>query len=747
MQTLKGYVEQIIYSSDNGYTVFMLATADDEVKCAGNVGTVSPGETIEADGEMSVHPKYYDQFTVQAIRSAVPDTEAEVERYLGSGAIKGIGEALAKRIVKHFGSETFKVIDEEPERLSEVRGISVRMAQEIGTRVFEKRDTRKAITFLQQYGISNELGIRIFKRYGQEIYNILRVNPYQLADDISGIGFRTADEIAARAGMKKNNGYRIGSGILYTLSSAVSDGNCYLPKDMLVSSASAMLECSAEESEERLLSLAVDHKVVIKQYGSVCRVYSPMIYSAELGCARMLHDLDIHTADDDDETKANTEKKLSSIEKELGIPIDELQKKALRESVRNGVLILTGGPGTGKTTTVRILISYYVSEGLDVMLAAPTGRAAKRMTEATGYEAKTIHRLLEVSGDQSGDDNITKFGKNENTPLEADVIIIDETSMVDIFLMQSLLRAVMPGTRLILVGDADQLPSVGPGQVLKDLISSKRFPLVTLKNIFRQAGDSDIVNNAHRINRGEEIPLDNKNGNDFYFMERNDIGVIYKHIVEMASRSIPKYYSIEPYDVQILTPMRKGSLGVEALNGILQTYLNPKDGIKNEFAGSVLFREGDKVMQTRNDYQLEWEIKGEYDTVVDRGTGIFNGDMGIIKKIDTYESEITVEYDDHRRVTYSYAKLDELELSYAITIHKSQGSEYPVVILPLLSGPQVLMTRNLLYTAITRAKKCVMIIGSRETVNEMIRNVSPNVRYTGLRDDICDIYAMEENLK
>ena len=745
MQTLKGYVGQIIYTAESGYTVFTLITADDEVKCAGNVGTVSPGETIEVDGETTVHPKYYDQFSVNAIRSSVPDTEIEIERYLGSGAIKGIGEALAKRIVKQFGSETFKVIDEEPERLSEVRGISMRMAQEIGTRVFEKRDTRKAMTFLQQYGISNEMGIRIFKRYGQDIYNILRDNPYQLADDISGIGFRTADEIAVRAGMKKNNPFRIASGILYVLSEAGSEGNCYLPKELLISDSSVLLGASADDAEEGLRSLAIDHKVIIKQHEAECRVYSPLYYSAELGCARMLHDLDIHTADSDTANE-RVDARLSSIEKEFGIPIDDLQKKALRESIRNGVLILTGGPGTGKTTTVRILISYYVSEGLDVMLAAPIGRAAKRMTEATGYEAKTIHRLLEVAGDSTGEDSTIRFGRNENTPLEADVIIIDETSMVDIFLMQSLLRAIMPGTRLVLVGDADQLPSVGPGQVLKDIISSGRMPLVTLENIFRQTGDSDIVNNAHRINHGEAIKLDNKS-DDFFFMERNDVNVIYKHIVYMASKSIPKYYSIDPYDVQILTPMRKGSLGVETLNGILQNYLNPPDGIKKEFDGNVMFREGDKVMQNRNDYQIEWEIKGEYDTVVDRGTGVFNGDIGIIRKIDTYESEITVEFDEHKCSKYPYAKLDEIELAYAITIHKSQGSEYPVVILPLLSGPQVLMTRNLLYTAITRAKKCVMILGSRETVNGMIDNVSSNARYTGLCDDIKEIYALDDSIK
>ncbi len=747
MQRLKGYVEQIIYfNNKNGYTVLTLVCGDEEIKCTGIMNGISQGETVEVEGEKTVHKEYGDQFSVRAWHPVAPDTETEMARYLGSGAIKGVGEALAARIIEKFGPDTFRVIDEEPERLAEVRGISSRMAQSIGAQIFEKKDTRSAMLFLQKYGISNEMSVRIYKKYGQEIYTIIRENPYRLADDISGIGFRTADEIAMKIGIRRDDSFRIRSGFIYVLNEAGAEGNCYLPKEILFRKMEQLVGQAGSQMEDELENLAMEQKVMIKKRGSECRVYGPLYYYAELNCARMLKELDIHVADDNAETNAHIDGTIELLERQLTVRLDTLQRKAVKDSVRNGVFILTGGPGTGKTTTIRMLINYFVHEGLDIMLAAPTGRAAKRMTEATGYEAKTIHRLLEVSGDASDADSVLRFNRNENMPLEADVIIIDEVSMVDIFLMQSLLRAIMPGTRLILVGDMDQLPSVGPGEVLRDIIESGRFPYVYLETIFRQAGNSDIINNAHRINRGEPVALDNRSS-DFFFMERDSTGVIYKHIVMMMTENIPRYYGISPYEVQVLTPMRKGDLGVEVLNGILQKYLNPPGPDKKECDGSVTFREGDKVMQTRNNYQLEWEIKGRYNTVIDRGTGVFNGDTGVIREINTAVSEVTVEYDDSKMVGYPFADLDELELAYAMTIHKSQGSEYPVVILPLLSGPQVLMNRNLLYTAVTRAKRCVVIIGSRDTVNNMIKNVSPTTRYSGLRDAVDDIYAADEDLK
>ena len=734
METVNGYVEHIIFqNSDNGYTVMNLMADGDEVICVGTCRGLTQGENISAQGEYVEHPSYGVQFKVSSYRIVVPEDKAGMERYLGSGAIKGVGPALAARIVRQFGDDTFRIIEEEPERLTEIRGISERKAREIAVQMEEKRDLRDAVVYLQNYGISNTLAVKIYETYGTDLYTIMKENPYRLAEDIHGIGFKMADELASRIGVRADSEYRIRSGILYTLMQAVGEGNCYLPMDRMVGKAAELLGVSGENVRLQAENLMMDKKVVMKEDQAFLSSY----YYAELNCARMLYDLNIPLAPEEAMPGTEVLKRLAEGGK---IELDELQIGAVKESIRSGVLILSGGPGTGKTTTINMMIKYFETEGMDIFLAAPTGRAAKRMTEATGFEAKTIHRMLELNSALS-EDNSRKasFGRNRENPLEADVIIIDEMSMVDIQLFQSLLDAIVPGTRLVLVGDVNQLPSVGPGQVLRDLIFSKCFPTVELKKIFRQAEESDIVVNAHRINRGEQIALDNKS-KDFFLLERNDTNVIYKHMIQLIREKLPRYVNASPYDIQVLTPMRKGSLGCETLNGILQRYLNPADGQKKEhISGDTIYREGDKVMQVKNNYQLEWEIVSRYGIPVDKGVGVFNGDMGRILEISEASSSLVVEYDEQRRVTYPFSLLEELELSYAITIHKSQGSEYPAVLLPLLAGPRMLFNRNLLYTAITRAKSCVTILGSSNVVRGMIDNVSENRRYTALAARIREI--------
>lgn len=745
MDTVKGFIEHIIFrNAENGYTVLNLVDGEEEITCVGIFQTADQGETIEAQGEYITHAVYGEQFKIERYKIVPPDDAAGIERYLGSGAVKGVGAALAARIVKKFGADTYRIIEEEPERLAEIKGISDRKAREIAAALYEKRDAREAMSFLQKYGISNTLAFRIYEAYGARVYGILKENPYQLAEDVHGIGFKIADEIAAKIGIHTDSDFRIRSGLLYTLMLAAAEGHCYLPQSILLKKAGELLGLEPALMEPQLGNLAMDKKLVMKMPApgeEECRVYASTYYYAELNCARMLHDLNVR-AEEEQFLPAQEQgivEKIDRLARELEIELDALQKKSVLESVRNGIFILSGGPGTGKTTTINVIIRYFLEEGMDIYLAAPTGRAAKRMTEATGYESRTIHRMLELSGEVSGESRAARFERNEGNPLEADVIIVDEMSMVDIFLFQALLKAVMVGTRLIMVGDVNQLPSVGPGQVLQDIMNSGRFPMVVLEKIFRQAGESDIVWNAHRIHAGEELALDNKS-RDFFFLERNDTNVIYKHMIQLITEKLPSYVDAQPYDIQVLTPMRKGKLGVETLNGILQRYLNPASAEKKEYtSGETLFRENDKVMQIKNNYQLEWEIVSRYGIPIDKGTGIFNGDIGIIRQINDYAHEVVVEFDEHRRVTYAYAQLDEIELAYAVTIHKSQGSEYPAVIMPLLTGPKMLFNRNLLYTGVTRAKNCVTILGSRRTVQEMVDNNYQNRRYTGLAERIREL--------
>ena len=746
MDNIIGYVDHIVYqNSDNGYTVMALVAEGEEVTCVGMCKGLGQGENISAEGEYIEHPVYGRQFKIQTYETVAPTDRAGMERYLGSGAIRGVGEALAARIVKKFGDDTFRIIEEEPERLAEVKGISERKAQEIAVQMEEKKDLREALVYLQQYGISNTLAVKIYNTYGMEMYSVMRENPYRLAEDVSGVGFRIADEIAGRIGIHTDSDYRIRSGILYTLLQAVGEGHCFLPLELLLHRAAELLGVSEENIRPQMDNLIMDRKLVAK--GDA--VFAAAYYYAELNCANMLRNLNIPMLEAENLPAQDMaiRKRLERMAENLSMELDELQLKAVEESIKNGLFILSGGPGTGKTTTINMIIRYFESEGMDLFLAAPTGRAAKWMTEATGFEAKTIHRLLELNSALSDDDTRrANFERNQENPLEADVVIIDEMSMVDIQLFQALLKAILPGTRLILVGDVDQLPSVGPGQVLRDLMNSEAFPMVTLEKIFRQAGESDIVVNAHRINKGEQIALDNKS-RDFFLLERNDVNVIYKHMIQLIREMLPKYVNATPFDIQVLTPMRKGSLGCETLNGILQRYLNPADPHKKEHSyGNTVFREGDKVMQIKNNYQLEWEIVGRYNIPIDKGMGVFNGDMGRVLEINETMSTLLVEFDDGRRVNYPFSGLEELELSYAITIHKSQGSEYPAVILPLLGGPRMLFNRNLLYTGITRARNCVTILGSSETLRNMIDNVSENRRYTALESRIREICGLPEGI-
>lgn len=730
MEKLAGYVEHIIYrNTDNGYTVLNLVSGEDEITCVGIFSTIAEGENIEAAGDYTDHPTYGTQFKVVSFEEKAPEDQEAIERYLGSGAIKGIGLAMAARIVRRFKEDTFRIIEEEPERLAEVKGISERKAMEIASQVNEKRDLRQAMIFLQQFGITMNLAVKIYNKYGQEVYGILKENPYRLADDIEGVGFRTADDIAAKAGIRTDSDFRVRSGILYTLLQASGEGHTFLPQEELTAKTSELLGIDKDIIEKNYMDLSIERKIIMKQSGEQTQIYSASFYYMEANTATMLRELDIAY----DVADAEIEQRIHNIEKQTGMQLDEHQVQAVKEAVRNGLLVITGGPGTGKTTTINTIIRYFEMEGMDIFLAAPTGRAAKRMSETTGFEARTIHRMLELNGGMEGS---AGFERNETNPLETDLVIIDEMSMVDITLMNSLLKAIAPGTRLILVGDINQLPSVGPGSVLKDIIQSEAFNVVMLTKIFRQASTSDIIVNAHKINRGEEVSLDNKSM-DFFFLKRYEADIIINVVLQLVKQKLPKFVDATPYDIQVLTPMRKGLLGVERLNGILQQYLNPPDQSKREKEhGDMVFREGDKVMQTKNNYQLEWEIRTKFGLTVDKGMGIFNGDMGIIIEINDFAETMTVEFDEGRKVEYSYKLLDELELAYAITIHKSQGSEYPAVVIPLLSGPSMLMNRNLLYTAVTRARKCVTLVGNDTTFNQMIQNTSQQKRYSGLCDRI-----------
>lgn len=751
MKNISGYVENITFrNEDNGYTVLTLLSGKKEIKCTGTFGYIGEGEYVEIEGEEVFHDIYGEQIKVISYEIIPATDEFSIKKYLGSGAIKGLGAVLADRIVERFGEDTIRIIEEEPERLAEIRGITTRKAMDICKQVEDKKDMRDIMIFLQGYGISPALANKIYTLYGTKVYDIIKTNPYRLADDVAGVGFKTADEIARRAGVEVNASVRIKSGMCYALADASTSGHTYLPKEQLAQRTINLLGLrdqymSADGTynmdllDNCFTELILEKKLILKEIDDVEGVFLSTFYYTELNIARMLLELNIETTEDGYIMGI----KLDTIEKLTGVQLDELQRKAVIETQNNGVSVITGGPGTGKTTTINAIIQMFETDGLEVSLAAPTGRAAKRMSEATGHKASTIHRLLEVSGggdEVTADDLSARFGRNEQNPLETDVIIVDEMSMVDTFLMHALLKAITIGTRVVFVGDVNQLASVGPGNVLKDIIDSGQFSVVKLTKVFRQAGESGIVVNAHKINAGQQVALDNSTG-DFLYIERENAQMALNATIGLLKTKLPGYVGAKEQDIQVLTPMRNGILGVNSLNEQLQKFINPPspDKSEKEIAGTI-FREGDKVMQVKNNYQLSWEQRSASGRIFDTGSGIFNGDMGIVTKINNTTNYIEVVFDDDRYVTYDTKQAEELELAYAITIHKSQGSEYPAVIMPLVSGVQMLMTRNLLYTGVTRAKKCVCIVGRKEMFEAMIANEDQHKRYSGLRWQIINYY-------
>lgn len=738
MATVCGYIEKIKFrNEDNGYTVMSVDSQGQEYILVGTFHYINEGEMIEASGTMTEHPIYGEQMSVEKYEVKTPADTLSMERYLGSGAIKGIGAALAARIVRRFKADTFRIMEEEPERLAEVKGVSEKMAMAIAEQVEEKKDLRQAMMFLQDYGITMNLAVKIYQEYGPKLYGILKENPYRLADDIPGVGFKMADEIAQKVGIFTDSDFRIKSGVLYTLQQALGNGHTYLPEAELTANAAELLRVDPSAIGKHLMDMQMDKRLMIRGTDKNRIVYAAQYYYMELNTARMLHDLNIRG----DIPGEKIQKQLEEIQRQEEIELDSMQVQAVMEAVNSGLLIITGGPGTGKTTTINTIIRYFEMQEMLILLAAPTGRAAKRMTEATGYEARTIHRLLELTGVPGDQDTAgMRFERNEENPLDADVIIIDEMSMVDIHLIQSLLKAVDVGTRLILVGDVNQLPSVGPGNVLRDIINSDCFNMVKLTKIFRQASQSDIIVNAHKINAGEVIPL-GKKSNDFLFIRRENPEAIISALLTLVKEKLPGYVHADIFDIQVMTPMRKGAIGVERLNGILQANLNPPaDGkAEKEIAGTI-FRDGDKVMQIKNNYQIEWETRSRYGIPINSGTGVFNGDVGVIREINTFAEMVTVEFDEGRMVEYSFKQLEELELAYAITIHKSQGSEYPAVVIPVHSGPRMLMTRNLIYTAVTRARSCVCLVGIPDMFQSMVSNEMEQRRYSGLKERIRELY-------
>lgn len=739
MEELEGYVENIVFrNEENGYTVLHLSHPewDDEVCCVGCFSYVAEGQYLVIQGERVFHKEYGEQIKVSSYQEKQPKDSMAIEKYLGSGAIKGIGPALAARIVKKFKDDTFRIFEEEPERLAEVKGISTKLAIQAAGQFNEKREMREAMIFLQDYGISMNLAVKIYRQYGKEMYEILRTNPYKLAEDIAGVGFKIADEIARQAGFYQDSDFRIRAGVIYCLQQSTLQGHCYLPQRELVDMASGLLGLEPALIDCHVDELCMNKQIICREMDDQRCLYYGSLYYTEMNCARMLLDLNL----DFPVKEKDLEKKVKRIEHAENIELDEMQKRAVFQAVQNGVMVIMGGPGTGKTTTINTIVRVFEEEGMDILLAAPTGRAAKRMSETTGYEAQTIHRLLEMNGAVDEDDKRgMHFERNELQPLEADVVIIDEMSMVDIYLMHALLQALVPGTRLIMVGDANQLPSVGPGNVLKDIIHSGFCHVVRLEKVFRQAAESDIILNAHRINRGEPVEY-RRDSKDFFCLERSQPQDILNVVVQLIVQKLPPYVHASPYDIQVLAPMRKGELGVLKLNDLLQQYLNPMtpDKVEKEFHG-VLFRENDKVMQIKNNYQLKWKKINPYGDTYEEGEGIFNGESGVIRSISTLSETVTVEFEEGKSAEYEFSEMEELELAYAITIHKSQGSEYPAVILPLLSGPRMLFNRNLLYTAVTRAKKCVTIVGSRQMVDQMICNVNEKKRYSSLDRRILEL--------
>jgi len=738
--TLEGIVEEIIFSNEeNGYVVCDIKCAKDIITVVGYMPFISEGETIKVTGKWTSHPDYGEQLKAEYYEKVFPKEADAIEKYLASGVIKGIGPATAKKIVAKFGEETFDIIQYKPELLSEIKGISLEKAFKIGEAFIEQRELKSVVIFFQEYGISPALATKIYRVFGDRTIDEIKANPYRLTDEIFGIGFKTADKIAMKLGVDPSSKFRLFSGIKYTLSHAASNGHTYLPEDKLKEHASRLLGVGIENLGDALISLLFDKAIYVEKEDGENKIYLSPFYLAENGvCKRLLELSSVMFRDG----ISDSDSKIERLQAEEGITLAEMQKIAVKEALVNGVLVITGGPGTGKTTIIKSIIKLLNREGYNVVLAAPTGRAAKRMSETTGFEARTIHRLLEIG--YIGTDNELVFQKNENNMLDADVIIIDEMSMVDILLMNHLLKAVPNGARLILVGDVNQLPSVGAGNVLKDIISSGVIKTVRLTEIFRQAEESMITVNAHRINRGEP-PLLNTKGKDFFFIQRNSLDSIVKTVVDLCSKRLPDAYGYDPMKhIQVLTPMRKGPAGVLNLNVELQKALNPAGRNKTEKSfRDFVMREGDRVMQIRNNYNLRWY---KVNSDIEEGVGVFNGDTGIISEIDMDEHRLTVLFDDEKAVDYDFAILDEIEPAFAITVHKSQGSEFPVVVIPVFPGPEILLTRNLLYTAVTRAKDLVVIVGMEDILLHMVSNERETLRYSNLSSKLGSFISRLEGL-
>ncbi len=723
---IEGVIEEIKFRNEsNGYTVGRLNTSDGDITVVGYAAIVNVDETVSLEGEFVYHNKYGEQFNFSSIHIIVPSTLKGIENYLSSGLIPNIGPKTAKKIVNRFGLESLDIIQYHPDKLKEIEGIGDKKLKRIIKAYDEQRELRDIMVYLQQYDITVNNGIKIYKRYGSDTIKTINENPYRLSEDIYGIGFKTADNIANKMGISNNSPYRIEAGLKFIIMEFAGDGHCYVPKEELIHKSSKLLNVDVELLEDSIRELALKNSFYIVNNGEEINVYYAPYHIAENNVAKKIVEL---SRVEFDELTVDADKKIKKFEEDNNINFGNKQKMAIKESLENGFLIITGGPGTGKTTTINAIINICEDLELQVVLAAPTGRAAKRMTETTGREAKTIHRLLEISfvEENSG------FDRDEDNPIEADIIIIDEASMIDILLMNSLVKAINPGTKVILVGDIDQLPSVGPGNVLKDIINSGAIKVIMLDEIFRQAEESMIIVNAHRVNHGDN-PILNEKDKDFFFIRAKNPNEIVKTLIDLNKDRLPGFYNVDPVqDIQILTPMKKGEVGIYSLNKHIQNALNPKSSYKDEKqVGEEIFRVGDKVMQIKNNYNLEWKILKD-GIEEDSGEGIFNGDFGYITDIDEEESILKVIFDEEKVVEYDFKQLDELKLAYATTVHKAQGSEFPVVIMPVSTGPPMLLTRNLFYTAITRARKLVVLVGDQRYIDMMVRNNIIAKRYSSL---------------
>lgn len=733
---IEGVIEEIKYRNENnGYTVGKLNTYDGTITVVGYAAFIKLEETVSLEGELVYHDRFGEQFEFSSINIVVPSTIKGIENYLASGLIPNIGPKTAKKIVDRFGIDSLDIIQFNPERLKEIDGIGDKKLQRIIEAYDEQREIRDIMVYLQQFDISTNYGIKIYKKYGNETIRVINENPYKLSEDVYGIGFKIADSIAEKMGINKASPYRTEAGLKYIMHNSASEGHCYLPLQELMQKGMQLLAVEEENVEDGIKSLALNQTFFLTNMGEEKIIYYMPYHQAENNVARKLVEL---SRTELDQQSIDIRQEIEKIEKADDISFGNKQKMAIEEAINNGLLVITGGPGTGKTTIINAIIQICQKIDLNVVLAAPTGRAAKRMTETTGIESKTIHRLLELS--MMTDD--MEFGKDEDDPIDADLIIIDEASMIDILLMNNLIRAINPGTRLILVGDIDQLPSVGAGNVLKDIINSGMIKIIMLDEIFRQAEESMIIINAHKINKGES-PVVNARDKDFFFISSKNKDEILENIISLNLSRLPNFYGFDPInDIQVLSPMKKGELGINQLNNSLQEALNPKAKGKNEKQlGSSTFRVGDKVMQMRNNYDLEWEII-EDGMLVDSGKGVFNGDFGYIEEIDTEESLLKIIFDEEKLVEYDFKQLDDIKLAYATTVHKSQGSEFPVIIMPMVSGPPMLMTRNLLYTAITRAKNLVVLVGEERYMYMMIKNNIITNRYSSLDKKIRDFFEM-----